>query len=162
MRRYLLFFSRRAARDGVLSGYRVMQSVADAQSHPEQVLSVPTLLAARIADAVALRRAVMLPSERTTVYRLVNRWGAPHLDQAGPDVLQVHEHFWCCNAAHTAFAQQRPAAGTILAPKSCAHPHGLPARPCSEGDRLSGLVADVLGATLVVVSSSRFVELWAP
>ena len=50
-----------------------MQSVADAAAHPEQLLDVPALLKARIADAVALRKALMLPSGDTTVYRLINR-----------------------------------------------------------------------------------------
>jgi 23S rRNA G2069 N7-methylase RlmK/C1962 C5-methylase RlmI len=37
------------------------------------------------------------------------------------------------------------------------HPPQPP--PCSEGDRLSGLVVDVLGETLVVASSAAWVEL---
>mmetsp|Transcript_12067 Transcript_12067/g.36210 ORF Transcript_12067/g.36210 Transcript_12067/m.36210 type:complete len:551 (+) Transcript_12067:168-1820(+) len=80
---------------------RVLQSVADAERFPEQALNVPRLLEARIRAAGALRKSIGLPSDHTTVYRLIN----------------------------------------------------------SEGDRLSGLAVDVLGDTLVVASSSLFIEM---
>lgn len=38
----------------------------------------------------------------------------------------------------------------------------LRADVCSEGDRLSGLIVDVLGETLVVASSSAWVEKYRP
>ena len=38
----------------------------------------------------------------------------------------------------------------------------LTAFACSEGDRLSGLIVDVLGETLVVASSSAWVEKHRP
>ncbi|KAK9830892.1 hypothetical protein WJX81_002094 [Elliptochloris bilobata] len=83
---------------------RMMQLEEEARRERGLVLDLAALLAARMAAAVALRRALGLPSADTTVYRLIN----------------------------------------------------------SEGDRLSGLVVDVLGDCVVVASSAAWVELHRP
>lgn len=80
---------------------RVMQTADELDPAALARPDAPALVEQRIAAAVALRRALGLPSPATSVYRLIN----------------------------------------------------------SEGDRLSGLVVDVLGDRLVVSSSAAWVEL---
>lgn len=52
---------------------RVLQLLADATARPELACDVPALLRTRIGEAAALRRALGLPSDRTSAYRLCNR-----------------------------------------------------------------------------------------
>ena len=56
------------------SSGRVMQLAADAEAEPAAVLDVQQLLRNRLAAAEQLRRALRLPSDRTNVYRLCNRF----------------------------------------------------------------------------------------
>lgn len=55
------------------TGCRILQLEVEARREPGLVLNLPALLIARVEAAVALRRALGLPSAHTTVYRLINR-----------------------------------------------------------------------------------------
>ncbi len=59
-----------------MTACRVLQLLADAAARPELACDVPALLRSRIGDAASLRRALGLPSDRTSAYRLCNRSAA--------------------------------------------------------------------------------------
>ena len=53
---------------------RILQLLARATAEPHLACDVQALLRSRITQAVALRAALGLPSPKTSVYRLVNRY----------------------------------------------------------------------------------------
>ena len=76
-----------------------MQLEADARRSRASVLDVESLLRERLAAAVALRRALGLPSLDTDTYRMCNRCPSASTDGRGPcsRCRMAHNVLRCCS-----------------------------------------------------------------